>query len=188
MSLLISQITFPTTVAAGRDAVTNLRIARVNIAKNRTAPIVRMADGDGAYWRYLVEVLVADQSSALLAEGAAQLVVSPSRIAGLVVKGQLTRAKTKQKVKLDQDAGQMACFSIGCGELGVAGVPTNRRGKPSAIHLGTDISRGDGFAIKIRDAIGFLNNDGKTGPVDMERIVSRLDEIGLTISRGASLY
>lgn len=188
MSLLISQITFPSTVTAGRDAVTNLQIARVNIARNKAVPILRMTESDGSYWRYLVELLVADQNSALLAEGAAQLVVAPSRIAGLVVKGQLTRAKTKQKIKLDQDTGQMACFSIGCGELGLAGVPTNRRGKPTAIHLGTDISRGDGFAIKIRDAIGFLNNDGKTGPVDMERIVSRLDEIGLTISRGASLY
>ena len=82
----------------------------------------------------------------------------------------------------------MACFSVSCDELGLVGVPTNWRGKPSAIHLGTDINRDDGFAIKVRGAVGFLNNEGKTGPVDMGRIVSRLEEIGLTISLGASLY
>ena len=188
MSLLISQINFPATMTAGRDAVTNLRVTRGEIAKGKFVPFLRMSADDGDYWRYLVELLVGDQSSTLLTEGVAQLVIARTRIAGLMVKGELTKVKSQQKVKLDQDTGQMACFSVGCDELGLVGVPTNWRGKPSAIHLGTDIERDDGFVIKVRGAVGFLNNDGKTGPVTMERIVSRLEEIGLTVSRGVSLY
>jgi hypothetical protein len=147
-----------------------------------------MYPDDGAYWRYLVELLAADQGSALMMEGVAQLVIARTRIAGLVVNGELTNVKSKEKMKLNQDTGRMACFSVGCDELGLVGVPTNWRGKPNAIHLGTDIERDDGFALKVRGAVGFLNNEGKTGPINMERIVSRLEEIGLTLSRGASVY
>ena len=82
----------------------------------------------------------------------------------------------------------MASFSVGCDELGLVGAPTNWRGKSSAIHLGTDLKRDDGFAIKITMAMGYLNTDGNAGPATVERIVSRIEEIGLTVSRGASLY
>ena len=188
MPLLISQIYFPSDVTAGRDKVTNLEITRGKISKGKPVPFLKMSKDDGAYWRYLVEVFVGDQASTLLMEGVAQLAIARTRIAGLMVMGELKKVSSKQTVKLNQDTGQMACFSVGCDELGLVGVPTNWRGKPSAIHLGTDIERDDGFAIKVRSAEGFLNSDGTTGPVTIERIVSKLEEIGLTVSRGASLY
>lgn len=188
MSLLISQINFPANITAGTDRVAKLQIARVKTSNGKIAPLLKMLPEDGSYWRYLVELTAGDQSSALLLQGGAQLVIARTRIAGLMIRGELTKSASRQKIKLDQDTGQMACFSVDCDELGLVGVPTNWRGKPSAIHLGTDLKRDDGFAIKITMAIGYLNNDGKAGPATVERIVSRIEEIGLTVSRGASLY
>ena len=188
MPLQISQINFPSNIAAGRDEVTKLQVTRGKTPDGKPAPFLRMFKDDGAYWRYLVEIFVADMSSSVILQGGAQLVIAQTRIAGLMIKGELTKVISKQKVKLDQDTGRMACFSVGCDELGLVGVPTNWRGKPNAIHLGTDIERDDGFAIKITMAVGFLNTDGTAGPATIEKIVSKLEEIGLTVSRGVSLY
>lgn len=188
MSLLISKINFPANLTAGNDRVTKLHLARVKTSNGKVAPLLKMLPEDGSYWRYLVELTAADKSSALLLQGGAQLIIARTRIAGLMINGELTKATSGQKIKLHQDTGQMACFSVGCDELGLVGVPTNWRGKPSAIHLGTDIKRDDGFAIKITMAVGFINNDGKAGPATVELIASRIEAIGLTVSRGASLY
>ncbi len=192
MSLLISKINFPSSnTAAGRDEVTKLLIKWGKVTNGKDAPFVYAPKDDGSYWRYLVEVTVADQLSATILSGVAQLLITPARIAGLLVKGDLTKViskQQKQKVKLDQNSGQMACFSASCDELGLVGAPTNRRGKPRLLQIGNDIDRDDGFAIKVTYATSFLNNNGATGPIDMERVLSRLEEIGLTISRGASVY
>jgi hypothetical protein len=188
MSLLISPINFPANVATGNSGATKLLLARGKTSNGKVKPLLKMLPEDGPYWRYLVELTAGDQSSALLLQGGAQLVIARTRIAGLMIRGELTKAATKDKIKLDQDTGQMACFSVGCDELGLVGVPTNWRGKPSAIHLGTDLKQDDGFAIKITMAVGYLNNDGKAGPATVERIASRIEEVGLTVSRGASLY
>ena len=83
---------------------------------------------------------------------------------------------------------RMACFSASHDELGLVGVPTTKRGKPRMIQLGADMDKDDGFGIKITYSLGFLNNDGATGPVNIERIVAKLENIGLTVSRGASVY
>jgi len=188
MSLLISRTNFPANITAGTDRVTKLHLARAKTSNGKVVPVLKMLPEDGTYWRYLVELTVGDRSSALLLQGGAQLLIARTRIAGLMIRGELTNATSKQKIKLDQDTGQMATFSVGCDELGLVGVPINWRGKPSAIHLGTDLKREDGFAIKITMAVGYLNNDGKAGPATVERIASRIEEIGLTVSRGAGLY
>ena len=191
MPLLMSQINFPSSMTAGRDSVTNLQITRGALANGKSAPFIHPLKDDGTYSRYLVEVTVADQLSTTILYGVGQLIIARSRIAGLLIKGDLTKvasATSKQKVKLDQDSGKMACFSASCDELGLVGVPTNRRGKPRVIQLGTDMNKDDGFAIKIMYSMGFLNNKGVTGPASMEQIVSKLEEIGLTVSRGASIY
>jgi len=188
MPLLISEINVPPSITGVRDEATKLQITRGRVAQGKPAPFLGLLNEDGTYWRYLVELFVGDQSSIVLMEGAAQLAIGRTRIAGLIVMGSLTRVESHQETKLNQDTGRMACFSIDRDELGLVGVPTNWRGKPKEIHLGTDVERDDGFAIKVRSAIGFLNNKGETGPVTFERIVSRLEEIGLTISQGVSLY
>ena len=188
MPLLISQVNFPSSRTGGTDDVTKLRITRGEVPNRKPAPFIYPPKDGGNFWRFLVEVTVADQLSATILQGVGQLIIGQSRIAGLLVKGDLTKVISKQKVKLDQDSGQMACFSVSCDELGLVGAPTNRRGKTRLIQLGTDMEKDDGFAIKITYAMGFLNNNGATGPVTMERIISSLEEIGLTVSRGASIY
>jgi len=178
-------------MTAGIDSVTKLQITRGTVANGKPAPFIHPPKDDGTYRRYLVEVTVADQVSTTMLYGIAQLIITRSRIAGLLVKGDLTKVfskQSKQKVKLDQNSGRMACFSANCDELGLVGAPTNRRGKTRVIQLGTDMNKDDGFAIKITYATRFLNNNGATGPITMDQIVSRLEEIGLTISRGASIY
>ena len=133
MSLLMSQINFPSSnTGAGRDEVTKLLIKWGKVTNGKDAPFVYPPNDEGKYWRYLAEATVADQLSTTILYGIAQLLITPVRVAGLLVKGDLTKViskQQKQKVKLDQGSGKMACFSTSLDEIGLVGAPTNRRGK-----------------------------------------------------------
>jgi hypothetical protein len=188
MPLLISVIDVPPTSPKARNTKTRVQVQWGKTAKGKAVPFLLLYPEDGPYRRYLTQLTVADKSSNLILQGAAQLVIAEKRIAGLMVNAELTNAATRQKMKLVQDTGRMACFSVDCESLGLVGVPSNRRGKPRAIHLGTDIDKADGFAIKVTDVLGFLNADGSAGLTTMERIASVLEECGLTVSRGVSIY
>ena len=188
MPLLISTVNVPPTMPVLRDGKTKLQITRGRTSNGKPVPFLQLYKEDGPYSRYLVELTVADRSSNIIMQGGAQLAIAEKRIAGLMIMAELTNAISKQKVKLNQDTGHMACFSVECSDLGLVGVPTSWRGKPNAIQLGTDIDREGGFAIKVTSAMGFLNKDGKTGPATMEQIASKLEESTLTVSRGVSIY
>lgn len=188
MPLLISVIDVPSTSPRVRNSKTGVQIAWAKTAKGKPVPLLMLFQEDGPYHRYLTQLTVADKSSNLVLQGAAQLVIAQKRIAGLMVNAELTHAVTRKKMKLIQDTGRMACFSVDCASMGLVGVPTNRRGKPTAIHLGTDIARADGFAIKVTDVMGFLNADGTAGLTTMDRVASVLEESALTVSRGVSIY
>lgn len=188
MPLLISTVNVPPAIPAFQDQKTRLQIIRGRTSNGKPVPFLRLYKEDGPYSRYLVELTVADRTSNVVMQGGAQLAIAEKRIAGLMIMAELTNAISKQRVKLNQDTGQMACFSVECNDLGLVGVPTNWRGKPNAIQLGTDIAKEGGFAIKVTSAMGFLNADGKTGPTTIEQIAAKLEESTLTLSRGVSIY
>jgi hypothetical protein len=188
MPLRITTINMPPGAPAVQDKATMLQVTPGRTANAKPMPLLRMFKDDGSYHRFLVELVVADTSSGMILRGGAQLVIAEKRIGGLMVNGELTNAATKQKRKLSQDTGQMACFSVNCDELGLVAVPTNRRGKPTAIHLGTDINKGGGFAVKVTAAFGFLNSDGAAGRATIEQVAAALEKSALTVSRGVSIY
>lgn len=188
MPLLISVVNVPPTTPKIQDPKTKVQVERGRTANGKPVPYLHLYRDDGPYSRYLTELTVADRSSNLILQGGAQLVIAEKRLAGLMIMGELTNAAAKQKMKLSQDTGRMACFSVECKSLGLVGIPTNRRGKPTSIQLGTDINKADGFAIKVTGAMGYLNADGKTGPTTLERIVTALEECDLAVSRGVSIY
>jgi hypothetical protein len=190
MPMLISQINVAPDAASFRDDVTKLQIVRQKMPKGNVVPFLKMFKEDGPHSRYLVELVAVQRSSDVILKGGAQFVIAAERIAGLMISGEFKNVIAKRSIKLNQDAGQMACFSINCDELGLVAVPTNRRDKATAIHFGSEIQDKEGFAfaLRISMAVGFLNSDGASGRATIEQIVSRLAATELVISRGTSLY
>jgi hypothetical protein len=188
MPMLISQINVPPDTASFRDDVTKLQVVRQKMPKGNTVPLLKMFKEDGPHSRYLVELVAVQPSSDVILKGGAQFVIAAGRIAGLMIRGEFQEVTSKRSIKLSQDAGQMACFSIKCDELGLVAVPTNRRDKATAIHFASEIQGDESFALRISMAVGFLNSDGTSGRATIEQIVSKLAVTELVISRGASLY
>ena len=146
-----------------------------------------MLEEDGPYSRYLVE-LNTTPSPGMTLKGGAQLVVAAGRIGGLIIRGEFWKTATSRSIKLNQDTGQMVCFSINCDELGPIAVPTKRRDKATAIHFGSKIKGEEYLRLRIYMAEGFLNSDGTSGRTTLDEIASGLAVTGLAISRGTRLY
>jgi hypothetical protein len=187
MSMLISQVNIAPGADSFEDDVTQLQIVRQKMVKGSVVPLLYMLEEDGSYSRYLVE-LTATLSSGETVKGGAQLVVAAGRIGGLVIRGEFWKPASKRSIKLNQNTGQMLCFSINCGELGPVAIPANRRDKGTGIHFGSKIQGEGHFRLKIYMAEGFLNSDGTSGRTTIDQIAAGLAVTGLAISRGTSLY
>jgi hypothetical protein len=186
MSMLISQVSIAPDADSFEDDVTQLQIVRQKMVKGSVVPLLYMLEEDGPYSRYLVE-LTSTLSSGVTVKGGAQLVVAAGRIGGLVIRGEFWKPASKRSIKLNQNTGQMLCFSINCGELGPVAIPTNRRDKATGIHFGSKIQGEEHFRLKIYMAEGFLNSDGTSGRTTIDQIAAGLAVTGLAISRGTSL-
>jgi hypothetical protein len=187
MSMLISQVNVAPDAGSFQDDVTHLQIVRQKMVRGSVVPLLYMLEEDGPYSRYLVE-LNATPSPGMILKGGAQLVVAAGRIAGLIIRGEFWRTAASRSIKLNQNTGQMICFSINCDELGPVAIPTKRRDKATAIHFGSKIKGEEYFRLKIYMAEGFLNSDGTSGRTTIDEIAAELAVTGLAISRGTSLY